>query len=276
MTHSPISRLLDPQPRIVVVDSIFGPLAAFENDFATNQIVKFGAHTRNEIALLRSFVDEGELVYDIGAHIGGFAIPLAAAAGVAGRVVAVEADTQSFPLLWRNLSSRGLIGRVAPVCGLAGGLEGGHKPIRVPDHTSATYFVPDADGESAIAFQVDDLHACFGGGRKAAVIKIDVEGMELAVLRSATRTIERDRPILYVEIAVEQMARYAVAPSEIDTFLRGRDYRIFRNVGERNSTNDTFELVELANLTQGGAFFDVLAIPAESGKIARASGAGHR
>ncbi|WP_158813895.1 FkbM family methyltransferase [Methylocapsa sp. S129] len=258
------------QSPTIVVESIFGPLVAFENDFATRQIATYGAHTRNEIALLRSFVDEGDLVYDIGAHIGGFAIPLAAAAGETGKVIAVEADAQSFPLLWQNLRNRGLVGRVVPVHGIAGGQEGRHTPRRTGGHTSATYFISDSAGEAAVTFKLDDLHACFGGVRRAAVIKIDVEGMELAVLRSAEGVIARDRPLLYVEIVGEQMARYGVGHIDVETFLRPYGYRFFRNVGERNSDNDAFTLVELANLAAGGGFYDVLAIPVDNARLGRA------
>jgi len=68
----------------VEVHSIFGPMTAFAADFATRQIEQFGTHTRNEVALLRSFVNAGDLIYDVGAHIGTLAIPLALAAGESG------------------------------------------------------------------------------------------------------------------------------------------------------------------------------------------------
>jgi hypothetical protein len=94
--------------------------------------------------------------------------------------------------------------------------------------------------------------------------------MELSVLRSAQRVIERDRPILYFEVVVEQMARFGINKDDIEAFLRPHDYRFFRNVGERNSTNDAFTLAELRSLSEGGAFFDVLAVPWGSARLARA------
>jgi FkbM family methyltransferase len=260
---------IDMQLPTVVVDSIFGPMVAFEGDFATRQIEEFGAHTRNEIALLRLFVDAGELVYDIGAHIGSFAIPLAEAVGEQGKVIAVEADVNNFPALWQNLRRRDLIGRVAPLCGVAGGQAGRFTPRRVERHTSATYFVADPAGAAAVTFALDDLHACFAGGRRVAVIKIDVEGMELSVLRSAQRMIELDRPVLYFEVVADQMARFGFTARDVEAFLRPFEYRLFRNIGERNSTNDAFTLAELQTLAEGGGFFDVLAIPIGSAKLAR-------
>ena len=102
------------------------------------------------------------------------------------------------------------------------------------------------------------------------MVKIDVEGMELSVLRSARGVIERDRPLLYFEVAVEQMARFGINRGDVEAFLRAYDDRFFRNVGERNSTNDAFPLAELQSHSEGGAFFDVLAVPRDSARVARA------
>jgi hypothetical protein len=93
--------------------------------------------------------------------------------------------------------------------------------------------------------------------------------MELCVLRSAERTIARDRPVLYVEMSAEQLLRHGATPDDIEALLRHHGYRFFRNVGERNSTHDRFELVELTALRDGGAFYDMLAV-ADDDKLARA------
>ena len=56
-------RLASQRAGTVQVQSIFGPMTAFAGDFATRQIEQFGAHTRNEVALLRSFVKAGDLMF---------------------------------------------------------------------------------------------------------------------------------------------------------------------------------------------------------------------
>jgi hypothetical protein len=82
--------------------------------------------------------------------------------------------------------------------------------------------------------------------------------------------IERDRPLLYFEVVVEQMARFGINKDDTEAFLRPHDYRFFCNVGERNTTNDAFTLAESQTLNEGGVFFDVLAIPRDSPGVARA------
>jgi FkbM family methyltransferase len=256
-------KLTSKRPTAVEVQSIFGPMMAFAGDFATRQIEQFGAHTRNEVALLQNFVKAGDLIYDVGAHIGTFAIPLAIAAGENGQVIAIEADAESFALLRQNLVSLGLQSRVTAHLGVAGGRSARYRRVRVDRHTSATYFMPDAEGAAMPAIVLDDLQDQSEPRRRVAVIKIDVEGMELAVLRSAERTIGHDRPVLYVEISIAQMARYGVTLPEVAAFLAPYDYRCFRNVGDRNSTHDAFELVEMGDLHEGGEFYDLLAVPAD-------------
>jgi SAM-dependent methyltransferase len=61
-----------------VVKTIFGPIVSFENDLITAQLETFGAHTRNELAMLLRCVEPGDLILDIGAHVGTYTLQLAA------------------------------------------------------------------------------------------------------------------------------------------------------------------------------------------------------
>ena len=51
------------------------------------------------------------------------------------------------------------------------------------------------------------------GERPVALMKIDVEGMELDVLRGATQILTRDRPLLYIEASDDAQRQL------IDSFL---------------------------------------------------------
>ncbi|HEY1780176.1 MAG TPA: FkbM family methyltransferase [Roseiarcus sp.] len=100
------------------------------------------------------------------------------------------------------------------------------------------------------------------------MIKIDVEGMELAALRTAEELLAR-RPLLYLGISAEHLARHGAAPADVDALLRGCGYRFFCNVGERNSSHDGFILQALESIEEGGPFFDLLAIPEGHPSLAR-------
>jgi hypothetical protein len=66
-----------PASNIIEMDAMFGTVYAFADDLVTDQMISFGAHTRPELAFLMSVVQSGDTVFDIGGHIGTFAIPLA-------------------------------------------------------------------------------------------------------------------------------------------------------------------------------------------------------
>jgi hypothetical protein len=87
--------------------------------------------------------------------------------------------------------------------------------------------------------------------------------MELAVLRSGAALIDVHRPLLYVEVFTDQLARYGTTVADLDPFLTARRYVFFRNGGPRNSTSDDFAISYLPRLADGGPFFDCLAVPLE-------------
>jgi FkbM family methyltransferase len=266
-----LGSLVEPrQVSLIAPETIFGPMACFPDDLITDQLLEFGAHTRNELAMLMAFVDDGDFVYDIGAHIGTFAVQLSAAAGPTGRVVAVEAQRAHHAKLVQNLTARGFSARNA-IHAILGKQSGPLRERLVPRNSGATFFTEAGDGDSDVppTRGLDDIHAEIGGGRKVDVLKIDVEGMELSVLRTAQRLLSRDLPILYIEIVEEQLARYGAKAADIEHMLRSLGYRFFRNVGDRNSSNDRFVLKQLGSLADGGTFFDLLALPDGHPRMAR-------
>jgi hypothetical protein len=82
-------------------------------------------------------------------------------------------------------------------------------------------------------------------------------------LRAAEHATARGWPVLYVEMSIAQMARYGGTLPEVAAYSLPYDYRCFRDVGDRNSTHDAFELVEMGDLHEGGEFYDLLAVPTD-------------
>lgn len=254
---------------VIAPQTVFGATACFPGDLLTRQLLRFGAHTRNELAMLLRFVEAGDLVYDVGAHIGTFAVPLAAAVGQAGRLIAIEADPANFTKLTQNLGSRGFVQSTA-IHAAIGEVTGPLTWQRAAGNTGAGFLMPatDGPGEAPPMRGLDELHREVGQGRRAAVLKIDVEGMELSVLRTALDLLRRDKPILYIEISDGHLARFGQTPSELDTLLAELGYRFYRNVGDRNSDHDRFDIRRLQRVSDGGRFYDLLAVASDHPSLA--------
>ena len=238
------------------MDAIFGKIYTFADDVITNQLISFGAHTRPELAFLLSVVRSGDTVFDIGGHIGTFAIPLAQKIGKTGRLLVVEGNPRNFELLCRNID-RLRLRRIASPCQAVIGPTTKRYSARSPSrNTGASYFLPTDELEGVPAISLDNLVAAYYAPR---VVKIDLEGLEVAALREAPMLLAL-RPILYVEASVEHLKRYGTSLEELDELLQEYGYRLFRNVGARNGSHDDFFVQELSSLSEGGGFFDVLAL----------------
>lgn len=245
-----------------LVQTMYGLFEAWNDDIITGQLRDFSAHTRNELAMLREFVRPGDCLLDIGAHIGTFAVPFARFTGRQGKVVAFEANPDNFSLLRKNVDTNGLTGLIEPYQGV---VTNRREPCAMrlgpEDNSGMHMFTPARPGEQGH----DVIHLDEWLGRRTDIhrvdlIKVDVEGAEMDVLRSCARQIIAHRPALYIEINVKALAVFAATASEIERVVRSYGYRLFRNIGDRNSTHDRFRVVECDSLGEAGDFFDVLAV----------------
>lgn len=245
--------------RASLFETPFGVFWAEEEDHITKQLAEFGAHTRNELSMLLTVIQPGDRIVDIGAHIGTYAIPMAAKAGPEGRVLAIEGSAQTFQLLQRNIGANGLVHRIACQNKILGQRNGPRlKRAASPGNSGAGHYLPDMNGVVS-----EDTLSCLAlnGFAEPDVIKIDVEGMECAVLASLQPLLKTHRPVLYIEVVARQLARFETSISDLEALLATLGYSYFRNVGARNSTSDSFTPERLTRLEEGGEFFDLLALP---------------
>ena len=123
------------------------------------------------------------MVYvDVGANIGSHAINAARLVGSTGSVFAFEADPDTYHLLSENIESNGLRNIVL-------------RQTCVSDHVGTLSFYKHKDsakssivdrGEKlSVTLPSDTLDNLIPANKKIDVLKVDVEGAELSVLRGA-------------------------------------------------------------------------------------------
>jgi FkbM family methyltransferase len=248
------------------VETIYGPFYVWENDLITTQLKKFSAHTRNELAMLRSFLREGDQVIDVGAHIGTFCIPFARFVGRRGRIYAFEGERANYALLQKNIRAQGFEETIRSVCAVVSDRGAPFEQLLPPDangNTAMYYFVPRASsgGEhEPTSIEIDAWASRHHVRLRPQLLKIDTEGAEVHVLRACRGLIERHRPLIYCEINEPALHRFSHSPDDVEAFLGALGYHFFRNVGLRNSATDDYTIAPLSHLREGGSFFDVLAV----------------
>jgi len=82
----------------------------------------------------------------------------------------------------------------------------------------------DRLGRDTVAVQTQTLDSY--SFTRVDFIKIDVEGYEWFVLQGAEQTIQRERPLLQLEIVANQCRKFNYRAEHMIEWLRARDYRV--------------------------------------------------
>ena len=159
----------------------------------------YGEFAEREFAVLRGIIQPGDFVLDIGANIGTYAIPLAQMVGPSGFVYAFEPQRQVFNILCANIAMSGAYNITAHKNGVGKAPGTARIPLFALDVQENNFGVSvladeASRGDIVSVIAVDDLHLM-----RCDFIKIDVEGMEAEVLTGARETIDKFRPVMWVE-----------------------------------------------------------------------------
>ena len=158
----------------------------------------YGEYSEGEVEVFRQILRPGDVALDVGANIGVHTVPMAHLVGERGAVLAFEAQRTAYQALCGNVALNGLLNVWC-------------RNVAIGDARGSTIIVPVLNPERPNNFGGLALGKYAAGDRIPVVrlddnppqacrlIKVDVEGMELQVLRGAVGLIERFRPILYVE-----------------------------------------------------------------------------
>jgi FkbM family methyltransferase len=170
--------------------------------------------------LLARFAEPGRDVLDIGAHIGYYALYLAP---LARRVYAFEPDARNLPALVVNARHAGNV----EVLAKAVADRPGSGQLDVGGTSEISSLCMEGGGKGAVAVEVTSIDAFVAAipGCDPAVIKIDVEGQDLAVLRGGTQTLARHRPVVLTEFTVGPGRGNDVA--ELARLTRDIGYQVF-------------------------------------------------
>lgn len=163
---------------------------------------------------LVSMVRAGDVVYDVGAHLGSLALGIARLVGATGRIVAFDGDPGNVARLQENSVRNGLQPCLQVVHAAVWSPRPGDRQqgISFRKGIDATTGGVEADGQRPVLADSDLIHVpaitlddfITTGGPVPQLIKIDVEGGEYHVLLGASNLIASHRPRLVVEVHHQQ------------------------------------------------------------------------
>ncbi len=146
----------------------------------------------------RTLIRSGDVFWDIGANVGYFAIEMAGLYESTIQVVAIEPQ----PELAQALAVSAALNKLGnlTVYDVLLGSEVKLMELHIPTHSTHASVVSREDGARAISCQGLTIDAAVEAGLKPpALVKLDVEGFELEVLRGARATMARHQPLIILE-----------------------------------------------------------------------------
>ncbi len=184
--------------------------------------------------VLRAVLKPGDCFYDVGANYGIYTLWSAPLVGPTGEVHAFELVPATRDGLNR-LVRQNALANVTVVASAAGAYDGSGRIRVVPGasglaHLAGQSRADNADGteeSDGLAVTVRTLDGYAWDHRPPNLIKIDVEGHELAVLRGARELLATHHPAVVFEFISSHQARANTPSSAIPDLLADCGYQIF-------------------------------------------------
>ena len=223
-----------------------------KNDtYVGKSIATYGRYQLEELKLFDKYINNGDIVIDVGANIGTHTLWLANKVGAEGFVYAFEPQRLLFQTLCANLA----LNSIQNVDCRQLGVGYTQRLIKVPllDPLKSNNFgglniEGHSEGEKVAICKIDDI-----GLNSCSFIKIDVEGMEPEVLQGAMNTIVQCRPVVYLELDRDENVEF------LQVLLDELKYKSEMHTPSMYSPD-----YEDENIFDGVISKNVLAIPMES------------
>jgi len=233
-------------------------------------IYLLGAFERSTVSTLEKLVKPGDVVLDIGANIGAHTLGLARSVGQNGQVYAFEPADFAFAKLKRNLAlnpeldSRTLARQILLSASVADPSQGqiyASWPLENDVSVHPKHRGRLVTAQKATVDTLDHFAESEGIGR-LDLIKIDVDGHELPVLRGGLNLLKRFHPVLLMEMSPYVHAEENNSFASLVELLREAGYSL--------QHADTWaplplDVAELEALIPDGASINVIARRAAKG-----------
>lgn len=198
-------------------------------------IYLFGSFEPQTVRHYKSILKPGDVVIDIGANIGAHTLHLAKAVGEGGHVYAIEPTKYAFEKLCRNLElNQVLARRVTAIQAMLVATPGEELapelysswPLKKQGDAHPIHLGVPRSTAGAAAKSLDEIVKKYIIA-KIDLIKLDVDGHELSILRGGEESLRRFRPPMIIEFAPYTLVENGDDPRDLGALLEKLGYRLF-------------------------------------------------
>ncbi len=229
-------------------------------DFA----IFLGLYEPATIRLYQKFVSPGDTVLDIGANIGAHALPLAQRVGTTGKVIAFEPTDFAYSKLQKNLQLNPKLTDTLVLEQLMltdndnnvseKAIYSSWPLVDTKEvHENHLGSAKSTSGSQAVTLDTYLQQKAIG---TIHFIKLDVDGFECDVLRGALSTLQKHKPIIFMELAPYVFAERGHSLNELLDLIQQAGYQFYQ-LGTRQALS--MDPTYLNRLIPTGSSMNVMA-----------------
>jgi FkbM family methyltransferase len=203
----------------------------------------------------------GDSFVDIGANIGMITLHARHLVGAAGRIECFEPNPECVEAIREHLRINGIENAIVHPCALSD--SNGSLLLKLTSDHTGTATLAEVGSDAVRSMTVDVRIGDEMIGTVPRLIKIDVEGFELQVLRGLRHTLSKYKPFLLTELSESLFARAGTSVAEVAGFLFDLGYAAFGIGTARKIFRHELVLSPLAPDGDFSSFTDVLWAPPE-------------
>jgi FkbM family methyltransferase len=252
-----------PEKALVWIDDFCGKLrfCCDLSEHMGSQIFFKGSYSGGQLVVLRRLLRADAVFVDAGANQGEFTV-CAAGQVPEGRVFAFEPVPAVRERLERNVTANAFGNVTVHPVGLSAEdgydvtIYGADSPFSDGTQNAGLPTLFDVSGRSRplALIALRRLDEVLSDGQRVDVMKIDVEGAELAVLQGAEQTIQREKPAIIFEANEETCRAAGYSVAILFEWLRnhGYDLEIIGPVGELTPVDNQASFCNVLALHSAG------------------------
>ncbi len=209
-----------------------------------NLIYQRGVYELGTVSVLQDFLTAGDVFVDVGANIGFLSLVGAKAVGKTGKVYCFEPVPSTYTILEENKRINNF--QQMELHQFALGNKTEKVQIYAEDENRGGASIVNHVSEKGIKIEVKKLEK-INLSDKINVIKIDVEGLELDVLKGAEKILRKDQPKLIIEYSVDR--NNSGEENELYHWLNNLGlYRIYKLKNGKERKSKLVEILSIADL----------------------------
>lgn len=217
-----------------------------------------GTYEKGTIQLLGDFLKKGSVFMDIGANIGLMSTIASKIVGEKGRVYAVEANPKTIEVLRHNCAIN--LCENIEILPIALASEKGsailYENWNVNRGGASLISQGDEHGITVSKERLDDL---FSPDSPVHLVKIDVEGFELEVLKGGVDWFKTQQPVFIIEVSTQRSNQEGATPESIMSFVAELgNYSFYKQKGTKERRGKLVSVTSAQDLPEHD---NLIAIP---------------